>query len=129
MSRRAVIAALACGIAIGAAATVALGQTQVARNMLGKIDVTGTEAHLGTAAFPSGGTIGRHTHPGEELAYVAQGHVVLSVDGQGDRLLEAGQSYVVPRGVVHSARVAGGPAKIVAVWIIDKGQPLASPVP
>ena len=129
MSRRAVIAALAGGIAIGAAATVALGQAQVARNVLGKIDVTGAEANLGTADFPTGGMIGRHTHPGEELVYVAQGAVVLSVDGQGDRLVTTGESFLIPRGVVHSARSAGGQAKVVAVWIIDKDKPLATPAP
>jgi quercetin dioxygenase-like cupin family protein len=129
MSRTAVISALVGGIAIGAAATVAVGQAQVARNVLGKIDVTGAQANLGSADFPAGGVIARHSHPGEELAYVAEGAVVLSVDGQGDRLAVTGESFLIPRGVVHSARAAGGPAKIVAVWIVDKGQPLAQPAP
>ncbi len=129
MSRKAVIAALAVGIAIGAAATVAIGQSQIQRTMLGQIAVTGNEAHLGRADFPTGGVIGRHTHPGEELAYVSQGAVVLSVDGQTDRLVVTGESYMVPRGVVHAARAAGGQANLIAVWVIDKGQPLAMPAP
>ena len=129
MTRRTVIAALAGGIAIGAAATLAIGQAQVARNVLGKIDVTGAQANLGSADFPTGGVIARHTHPGEELAYVAEGAVVLSVDGQGERLVVAGESFLIPRGVVHSARAAGGQAKIIAVWIVDKDKPLASPAP
>jgi quercetin dioxygenase-like cupin family protein len=131
MSRKAVIVALAAGIAIGAAATVAVGQAQVERKMLGATLVAGTdrEAHIGTGDFPVGGVIGRHFHPGEELAYVAEGQVLLSVEGHSDRLLKAGESYIVPRAVVHSARAEGGAARVVAVWIIDKGQPLARPAP
>ena len=132
MSRRAIAVALVAGVAIGAAgATAVLGQPQVERKLLGAIDVAGTdrEAHIGTGDFPAGGMIGRHFHPGEELAFVAEGRVVLSVEGQADRLLQAGESYLVPRAVVHSARAEGGPARVVAVWVVDKGQPLATPAP
>ncbi len=132
MSRKATVAALVAGVGIGAVgATAVLGQAEVSRKLLGAIGVAGTdrEAHIGTGAFPGGGRIGRHFHPGEELAYVAEGRVVLSVEGQPDRMLQAGDSYVVPRGVIHSARAEGGPAKVVAVWIVDKGQPVARPAP
>jgi quercetin dioxygenase-like cupin family protein len=109
---------------------LAAAQAQVQRQLLTKIDVAGTtrEAHLGLATFPDGGAIAPHTHPGEELSYVIYGNVLLTVAGQPPRMLKAGETYAVPRDTVHQARaVPGHGARVVAVWILDKGQPLAKP--
>lgn len=129
--RRALLVAFAAG-AVAGAAGLALAQTQVQRQLLTQLDVAGTgrEAHLGTAGFPPGGSIARHTHPGEELSYVIDGEVILTVAGQPPRHLRAGDSYAVPRDTVHQARAAPGQgARVVAVWIVDKGQPLAKSAP
>ncbi|MGZ8370523.1 MAG: cupin domain-containing protein [Caulobacteraceae bacterium] len=124
-----IAAAFASGLLLGGAG-VALGQAAASREILKTLDVAGTdrEASLGTANLPEGSAIAPHYHPGEELAFVADGQVVLKIEGQADRLLKAGDSYAIPRGMVHSAAPpAGQSARVVAVWITDKGQPLAVP--
>ena len=130
MRRRVVVAGIVAGLAFGAlGATLVLAQAAPARTILGAIDVSGaTEvATLGTVDFPASGVIGRHTHPGEEVGYVVKGRVVLKVDGQPDRPLRAGDGFVIPRGVVHSAAADSGGARLSVVWITDTGAPLATP--
>jgi quercetin dioxygenase-like cupin family protein len=95
-------------------------------------DVTpAKEIVLGTAMLPAGSAIGYHTHPGDESGYVLKGTLILKVRGQPDRQLKAGDSFFNPRGVIHSliAAPGGDGGTAVSTWIIDKGQPLATPVP
>jgi quercetin dioxygenase-like cupin family protein len=132
--RLALAAVFAVGLVVGVAAGVGLanGQAKAAREILRTLDVAGSdrEARLGVADLPEGSSIPRHYHPGEELAYVVTGEVMLKVEGQGDRLLKAGDSYAIPRGLLHEAAPpAGQSARVIAVWVTDKGQPLAIPAP
>jgi quercetin dioxygenase-like cupin family protein len=89
------------------------------------------EIVIGSAMLPAGSAIGYHTHPGDESGYVLKGTLVLKVQGQPDRPLKAGDSFFNPRGAVHSlvAAPGGDGGTAVSTWIIDKGQPLATPVP
>jgi quercetin dioxygenase-like cupin family protein len=93
--------------------------------------VPGKEIVTGTATLPPGTTIGFHTHPGDEAGYVLKGTLILKTRGQPDRVLHAGESFFNPRGAIHSITPAPGSGEVTAVsaWIIDKGQPLATPVP
>jgi quercetin dioxygenase-like cupin family protein len=86
---------------------------------------------IGSATLPAGSVIGYHTHPGDEAGYVLKGSLILKVKGQPDRALKAGDSFFNPRGAIHSvmAPAEGDGATAVSTWIIDKGQPLATPVP
>jgi quercetin dioxygenase-like cupin family protein len=107
---------------------------QPVRNLLERHDLSGVpgkEVVIGTATLPAGTSIGFHTHPGDEAGYVLKGTVILKIRGQADRTLKAGDSFFNARGAVHSlvAPVEGGGATAVSAWIIDKGQPLATPVP
>jgi quercetin dioxygenase-like cupin family protein len=91
--------------------------------------VPGKEILLGTAVLPGGSAIGFHTHPGDEFGYVLQGPLVLKTTGQPDRILKSGDTFFNARGVVHSlATMPGGEGgTAVSTWIVDKGEPLASP--
>jgi quercetin dioxygenase-like cupin family protein len=93
--------------------------------------VSGKEALLGTAVLPAGSAIGFHTHPGDEYGYVLKGPLVLKQKGEPDRILKTGDTFFNARGVVHSLATLpesdGGEA--LSTWIIDKGQPLATPIP
>jgi quercetin dioxygenase-like cupin family protein len=62
---------------------------------------------------------------------VLKGNLILKTQGQPDRALKAGDSFFNPRGAVHSLAVAPGADGGVALstWIVDKGAPLATPVP
>lgn len=84
----------------------------------------------GLAELPPGAKAGRHTHPGIETGYVLEGELVLSIDGQPDKTLKAGESYQIPAGAVHDAAVHGDkPMKVLGVYVVDKTKPLASPAP
>jgi quercetin dioxygenase-like cupin family protein len=58
---------------------------------------------------------GRSPYPsGVETGYVLEGEFVLSIDGQPDRTLKAGESYQIPAGAVHDAAVHGDkPMKVL----------------
>jgi oxalate decarboxylase/phosphoglucose isomerase-like protein (cupin superfamily) len=84
----------------------------------------------GIAEIPAGGTAGRHTHPGIELGYVMEGEGELLVEGQQPRQIKAGDSWVIPAGAAHDAKAsAGKPLKVLAVYVVDKSKPLATPAP
>jgi quercetin dioxygenase-like cupin family protein len=107
---------------------------QATRNILERHDqsgVPGKEIVIGTATLPPGSTIGFHTHPGDESGYVLKGTLILKTQGQPDRVLKAGESFFNPRGAVHSVMPGPGSdgAMAVSSWIVDKGVPMASPVP
>jgi len=74
-----------------------------------------------------GATIARHTHPGIESGYVAQGGTELTIEGQGSLKLEAGDGFQVPTRVPHGG--LNGPAKtvVISTYVVEKGKPLASP--
>jgi quercetin dioxygenase-like cupin family protein len=121
-------------LSLNAAADEPKAAPQAVRTVLERHDqsgVAGKEIVIGTATLPAGSSIGFHTHPGDEVGYVLKGALILKVQGQPDRVLKAGESFFNPRGTVHS--VVPGPgadgAMAVSSWIIDKGQPLATPVP
>ena len=85
---------------------------------------------MGTAEIPPGGAAGRHTHPGIETGYILEGEVLMSVDGQPDQTLKAGDSYQIPAGVAHDVKAIGnGPSKALATYVVEAAKPLASPAP
>ncbi len=70
----------------------------------------------------------RHSHPGEEIAYVIEGTLEYKLDGREPVTLSAGQSLFIPTGVVHSAENVGpGKASELATYIVRKGQALVVP--
>jgi quercetin dioxygenase-like cupin family protein len=108
------------------------GKPQAVRAILERHDqsgVPGKEIVIGTATLPKGASVGYHTHPGDEAGYVVRGTVILKTQGQPDRLLHAGDSFFNPRGAIHSLQSPDADSVAVSSWIIDKGAPLATPVP
>jgi quercetin dioxygenase-like cupin family protein len=84
----------------------------------------------GIAEIPAGGSAGRHTHPGVEMGYLLEGEADLMVEGRPDQHLKAGDSYTIPAGTAHDAKVHGDKAlKVLSVYVVDKTRPLASPAP
>lgn len=119
--------------ALSVSASVLWAQASgLTRTMVGKADVSvpGREAVVARVEVAAGGRAGRHTHPGDEISYVLEGEMELLVDGQAPRVVKAGESFVVPAGTVHDAHNASAaPVKLVGVYVVDKGKPLASPAP
>ena len=94
----------------------------------GDVSVPGREAVIARVEVAPGGMAGWHTHPGDEISYVAEGEATLLIAGQAPRKVAAGEGFVIPAGVVHNARNdSANPVKLVGVYVVDKGQPLATP--
>lgn len=94
----------------------------------GDVSVPGREAVVGRVEVAAGARAGRHTHPGDEISYVAEGQIELLIDGQPPRVVKAGESFVIPAGTVHDAHNATDtPVKLIGVYVVEKGKPLASP--
>ena len=106
-------------------------QGGIKRTPLQKIEFPeGYVTVTGIAEIQPGGTAGRHTHPGIETGYVLEGEADLLIDGKPDLHLKAGDSYSIPAGAVHDAKVHGDkPLKVLGIYIVDKTKPLASPAP
>jgi quercetin dioxygenase-like cupin family protein len=118
------------GIALTLGAVQTLQAQSVKRVILQRTDlsVPGREVVQGVAELEPGGATGRHTHPGEEVAYVLEGTLTLEVDGSPPKTYKAGEYFVVPAGTVHNGKNAsGGAVKVLGTWIVEKGKPLASP--
>ena len=117
---------------VGMLATVAAqAPTPFKRTVLQQADLSapGREVVMALAEIQPGAASGRHTHPGEEIAYVSAGPIVLEIDGKPARTLQTGEAFIIPAGTVHNARNAGTAlAKVVATYVIEKGKPVATPV-
>jgi quercetin dioxygenase-like cupin family protein len=77
----------------------------------------------------AGALVPRHTHPGVESGYLISGSSTLSVMGQPDRALNAGDGFQIPPEVPHSVRNGPAKARVVSTYIVEKDKPLASPAP
>lgn len=104
-------------------------QSGIKRTPLQTVDFpAGYNVESVIAEIPSG-CAGRHTHPGVESTYVMEGEAVIKVDGQPDRTVKAGESFQIAFGVPHDACAAKGQFKVLAMYIVEKGKPVASPAP
>lgn len=111
-----------------AAAAVATAQPTIKRSVLQKTDVPGSsyESVLGMAEVPAGVAIGLHTHPGTEQGTLIEGEITLSIEGQPDKTLKVGESWLIPANTPHDAKAGPSGAKVIAVYTVEKGKPLAS---
>ena len=121
----------ALGLALVVFAGVIVAQAPaLTRTIVTRADVSvpGREAVVARVEIAPGGVAGWHTHPGDEISYVLEGESTLLVAGQPPRKVAAGESFVIPAGVVHNARNdSATPIKLVGVYVVEKGKPLASP--
>jgi quercetin dioxygenase-like cupin family protein len=69
---------------------------------------------------------GLHTHPDFDAAYLLDGEITVPERGETPKTIHAGQSWHVRPGVVHEVE-AGDPAQVLAMYVVEKGKPLATP--
>lgn len=103
----------------------------IKRNLVGKIEVPGSNYEVVTALveIAPGFKAGRHFHPGIVQAQVTEGEFWLQIDGQPEKTFKAGQNVELPMKAIHNEGAVGTtPAKLVAVYVVEKGQPLVTPV-
>ncbi len=104
-------------------------QPAIRHTPLQKVDVPGSnyEVVLGITELAADVKAGRLSHPGSLLAYVMEGEFFLAPDGQAEKTYKAGNSLQVPNGVFYSEGTGGKPAKVLAVYVVEKGKPLVKP--
>jgi quercetin dioxygenase-like cupin family protein len=121
-----------CSVLLLAAGGIYAQASGLSRTLVGKgdISVSGREAVVARIELAAGARAGRHTHPGDEISYIMDGQVEMFVDGQPPRIVQAGESFVIPAGVVHDAHNSSNASvRLIGVYIVEKGKPLAAPAP
>lgn len=102
----------------------------VKRTPIGKVEVPGSNYEVITAMveLAPGFRAGRHSHPGTVQAQVLEGEFMLALDGQPEKVFKAGESLEVPNAAIHNEGAVGSvPAKLIAVYVVEKGKPLVQP--
>jgi quercetin dioxygenase-like cupin family protein len=117
-------------VAFAGAGVAIAQQSGIKRTPLQKLDFpAGYNTVTAVAEVPAGSAAGRHTHPGMETGYVLEGELELVLDGKPPMKIKAGESYQIPEGAVHDAKAGDKPFKVLAVYIVKAGEPLAKPAP
>lgn len=123
------IAGVLTGIAVDR--TALAQQPGIKRTVLGRIDVPQGPQYEGVMAISeiaAGGSSGKHRHPGVELAYVLEGSVTVQYEDGSTKSFKAGDA-MQNHGVHNATNSAKTPVKILAVYVVEKGKPVAEPVP
>lgn len=103
-------------------------KTGIKRTDLLRADLTvpGRETVQVRVDFAPGASFGRHSHPGEEIAYVIEGTLEYEIDGK-TVTLKAGETLFIPAGTVHAAKNVGkANGSELATYIVEKGKPLVT---
>jgi quercetin dioxygenase-like cupin family protein len=117
-------------VAFAGAGVAIAQQTGIKRTPLQKLDFpAGYNTITAIAEVPAAGAAGRHTHPGAETGYVLEGELELLIDGQPPMKIKAGESYQIPEGAIHDAKAGDKPFKVLGVYVVKAGEPLAKPAP
>jgi len=116
-------------VGVVAAVCAATLSAQIKRTVLQQVDtsIPGREVVTARADFPAGGSTGMHTHPGDEISFVAEGSVEIVMDG-ASKIYRKGEAFNIIGGKVHDAKAVDGPATVIANYVIEKGKPATTPV-
>jgi quercetin dioxygenase-like cupin family protein len=119
-------------IAPAAMAAETPAQSQgIKRTILKRTEVPNSsyEVVMVLVEVPANTKVGRHTHPGTVVGYLLEGEYTMLIEGRAPQALRPNDTLEVPSGVVHDEHSGSRPAKVIAVFTVEKGKPLASPVP
>ena len=124
----------AVGLTIVMAVTCALlAQTPAIKRTVvksGDVSVPGREAVIANVEIAPGGSAGRHTHPGDEISSVLAGEGEILMDGNPPLKVKPGDGFIIPGGTKHDAHNTGTqPLRLVGVYVVEKGKPIATPAP
>jgi quercetin dioxygenase-like cupin family protein len=89
--------------------------------------VPGREVLQVRVDFAEGTVSPKHSHPGEEVAFVLEGTLEYQVEGRAPVTLKVGDAIFIPAGALHVAKNVGtGNAAELATYLVDKDKPLAT---
>ena len=102
-------------------------------SVIHRMDLAGLEGKQGALVaveYAPGASDQKHYHSGHLFTYVIEGSVIWEVEGQAPVTLKAGDTFYDRPKQVHNHRNASAtaPAKFVAFFVEDKGQPRSVPV-
>lgn len=102
----------------------------VKRTVLGKVEVPGANVDVITAIveIAPGFKAGRHTHPGTVQAQILEGEFWYAIDGQPEKVAKAGEWLEIRDAAVHNEGSGATPMKLIAIYTVERGKPLVSPV-
>jgi quercetin dioxygenase-like cupin family protein len=132
MKRIETCSAIGLTMALVLAVTLAAQTPAIKRTVVktGDVSVPGREAIIANVEIAPGGSAGRHTHPGDEISYILSGEGEILMEGQPPLKVKAGDGFVIPGGTKHDAHNTGTqPLRLVGVYVVEKGKPLATPAP
>lgn len=92
--------------------------------------LAGKQAALVAVEYAPGASDQKHYHSGHLFSYIVEGSVIWEVDGEPPITLNAGDAFYDRPKQVHNHRNASAtaPAKFVAFFVEEKGQPRSVPV-
>jgi quercetin dioxygenase-like cupin family protein len=111
--------------------TLGTSAPNVKRSLLQKTEVPGSNHEVTVALLEvaANARIGRHIHPGAVVGYLLEGTYTVAIEGQPEKTIKSGESVEIPPGAVHDEWTGATPAKMIVVYTLEKGKPLASPAP
>jgi quercetin dioxygenase-like cupin family protein len=123
-----ILAAIAAASSTSYAQNAPYGGEGVKLNILVDQDLPGfpsQNTRLTLVELASGSSIPRHHHPAaQEIVFGLDGMLTVDVDGQGTKLIKAGDVVLLPAGLIHFPRAEGTNAKVIAIHsITDKSKP------
>ena len=125
------LATLSLAALLGGTMLAHAQQSGISRKDLLQEDISapGRQVVQVSVGFAPGASAARHSHPGEEVAYVLEGRIEYRIDGKPPVVLVPGDTVFIPAGVVHSARNLDDNAKAteLATYIVERGKPLVKP--
>jgi quercetin dioxygenase-like cupin family protein len=118
-------------LGVGMDRLVMAQQAGIKRTILLTTDQPGSVTHeaiMGISELRAGASSGRHRHFGVEIGYVLEGSLFLEHEGRSTVELKAGDTFRIdgPHNASNRNRDA---VKVLAVYLVQKGRPLAEPVP
>ena len=79
-------------------------RTDLMRNDL---SAPGREVIQVLVEFAPGVAFPKHSHPGEEIAYITEGELEYALEGRAPVTLKAGDALFIPAGVPHAVKNVG----------------------
>ena len=130
LTRRGFVGCALCALAGFSAADAGAQTSGLKRTILSRLDgpAPGYETIEAKVEAEAGSLIARHTHPGVETTYIVEGSLSLEIEGQPARIYSKGEAFQVPTGAIHGGKTGDQPIVLSAVYVVEKGKPLATPV-
>ena len=135
MLKKSIVIATLAALALGTAALAQnppVSPSPIKRTVVGKVEVPGSNYETITAIveIAPGFKAGRHFHPGLVFAQVTEGEFWLAPDGKPEKVYKNGETLTLSEKQIHNEGNTSGDkwVKLVATYVVEKGQPLVQPV-